>query len=122
MLQEHDHGITQEDGLEKKYFSDADFDLFVWPLSGEIQSFQLSYDKKVYERIIVWSNKSGYSHHGVSTGEEGIMRHKESPILVTDGVAPVTILNDFKTEAKEIDWYIYKFVLKKLETYFDSPT
>ena len=120
MLQEHLQGRRKEEESEKRYFSDEDFDLFVWLNSGEIQNFQLSYDKKGYERIIVWSNETGYSHHGVSTGEGGIMRHKESPILVTDGEAPTMVLEKFRIEAKNLDWYIYKFVLRKLESYFNS--
>lgn len=92
MLQE-ERNIRQAPGdLARRWWADDYFDLIVWfETSGSVWGFQLCYDRHYSPRALTWTRAKGYSHAAIDNGEgEGGM-HKESPILVPDG------LFDFKS-------------------------
>jgi len=55
------HGVTQDGSeVQRRWFHDDYFDLFVWQSDqGEITSFQLCYGADSNERALVW-----HKHHG----------------------------------------------------------
>lgn len=87
MLHE-DLNIRQGEGEPpRRWWSDEYFDLIVWfEPPGQIWGFQLCYDRNYAPRALTWTAVKGYTHGGIDDGEgEGGM-HKESPILVQDGM------------------------------------
>ena len=114
------NGIKQiKDEHVCRWFMDDYFDLFVWFKSrGDIYGFQLCYNKNFNERALNWWEKSGFSHLKVDDGENMSGGFKMTPILVADGIFDYeNVIDKFKKESKEIDLYIRKFILKKLNSY-----
>ncbi len=81
-------GVRQIQGESKRrWFASDDFDLIVWLSDDErLIAFELCYDKRGKERSIRWSNNSGYLHMAVDDGEQVLGKHKETPILIADGL------------------------------------
>ena len=77
--------------LRRRWFTSATLDLIVWCDDVEVPvGFQLCCDKDGIERALTWRPEAGFSHMAVDSGEEqGGVRYKSTPILVTDGVVDV---------------------------------
>ncbi len=111
--------ISQIPGDKKrKLFSDSFFDLFVFfEDNNEIVEFQLSYNKKDSEKIIIWSKENGFSHQSVDVGDHP-GKIKRTPIVIPDGVFNKSlVLDKFIKESKNIDKEIVDFVTEKLSSY-----
>jgi hypothetical protein len=74
-------GLTPELAL-RRWFTDADMDLFIWFCNQVPLKFQLSYNKRGTEHAICWDSENGFSHNRVDDGEEPSGRYKMSPILL----------------------------------------
>ena len=64
-------GVAQdESGVQRRWFHDDYFDLFVWQTGqGEVISFQLCYGVDSNERALVWSKADGWFQDGKTTVE-----------------------------------------------------
>ena len=101
----------------RRWFTCEEFDLFVFFDGDSIIEFQLSYDKRQYERILVWSRDSGFNHQAVDDGEHA-GKHKSSPIFVPDGLfARDSVANQFIKEADAVDPDIRDFVYQKIKEF-----
>jgi hypothetical protein len=76
-------GVRQDHpDLQRRWFQDDYFDLFVWSeLGGEIMAFQLSYDRSGRERMLGWHRDKGYMHRRVDSGEVW-PNANQTPLLV----------------------------------------
>lgn len=111
--------ISQREGENfRRWFTDEDFDLFVWvDNTEEIQEFQLTYDRRDYERVLKWSKKSGYRHEAVDEGARP-GKPKQTPIFVMDGVFyHKTVAEEFLESSKEMDPAIASFVISKIKAF-----
>jgi hypothetical protein len=110
--------IEEKDGLRRRWFSDADWDLIVW-LSGpgEIWGFQLCYDRARDERALTWTRETGYSHDRIDDGEGNPTKNR-TPVLVPDGVFPaLDIVKRFARDAGDIPPAIRDFVIDRICNY-----
>lgn len=92
-------------------------DLIVWydPI-GEIDGFQLCYDKQHEEKALTWSSECGLLHDQVDDGENRPGRYKSAPILTRDGEIPFThVLEAFQTLSEDLDPQVRQFVNARLE-------
>lgn len=72
---------------KRRWFSSAEFDLFVHCAEGSgFVGFQLCYDKPHREHAIVYSETEGFRHMAVDDGEQRPGKYKASPMLTADGV------------------------------------
>ena len=119
MLSEIKHVRQIHGEGHRRWFSDKFFDLIIWYNDdGEIEGFQLCYDKGENERAVTWHKDSGFAHTGVDDGEDKIRLYKMTPILVSDGVFDnKKIAKKFREESTEIDSNISAFVFDKLIMY-----
>jgi hypothetical protein len=64
-------GVAQEgSGVQRRWFHDDYFDLFVWQnVQGETTSFQLCYGLDSSERALEWSKDHGWFQDGKTTVE-----------------------------------------------------
>jgi hypothetical protein len=69
----------------RRWFSDEDFDLIVWPdPEAQIIGFQLCYDKETEQKALTWLKQDGYQHSRIDDGDNpGKM--KASPVLEASG-------------------------------------
>lgn len=67
---------------QRRWFTDADMDLFVWFCDRIPTEFQLSYGKRDIEYTISWKRDEGFSHYCVDDGENRPARYKMTPILL----------------------------------------
>ena len=106
----------------RRWFNSHEFDLFVWcDDSGNVNAFQLYYDKPRSEHALVWKRRIGSSHFAVDDGEGRPFRHKGSPILVTDGQFDVTRVADRLASARgHVPQGILDFVLTQMREYPQS--
>jgi hypothetical protein len=102
--------------LKRRWFSSDYFDLIVWySEEGQINGFQLCYDKDRNERAITWKTSIGYSHNRIDDGENHLGVYKATPILIADGAFDRhMIATAFKRESKNIEKDISVFIHKKL--------
>lgn len=111
--------VTQIPGeLTRRWFQDKNFDLIVWQqTAGQLQAFQLCYDRMRDERVLTWSIEKGFEHAGIDSGEDDPM-HNRAPILVADGVfSSAKIASAFGEVCGAIAPDIARFVLDKILTY-----
>jgi hypothetical protein len=106
--------VRQKPGeSNRRWFSDAFFDLIVWlDDSGEIILVQLSYDPDGVDGLLEWRRASGLSHFTVDTEGRRPARHARTPFLVPTSPPDIKPLVDrFAAEAGEIDHQVVDFVL-----------
>jgi hypothetical protein len=101
----------------RRWFSDDDFDLFVWfDGLGAISWFELCYDRSDVERALTWTHTRGYEHWRVSAGEATGMNYDMTPILVPDDseFPKDRIIAAFVKAASTLEPTIRSFVLQRL--------
>jgi len=101
----------------RRWFSDDDFDLFVWfDGRGAISWFELCYDRSHVERALTWTPTRGYEHWRVSTGDAAGMEYDMTPILVPDDseFPKDRIIATFVEAATTLEPTVRSFVLQRL--------
>jgi hypothetical protein len=119
MLKEYTQ-VRQIPGERKRrWFSSAEFDLFVWLNNdGSIAGFELCYDKGHSEHSITWHSDTGFSHMAVDDGENRPGKYKATPIHIADGYFDVKrVYTVFKSESQALPDEIANLVLQVLETH-----
>ncbi|WP_136417491.1 hypothetical protein [Herbaspirillum sp. ST 5-3] len=103
---------------KRRWFTSDTMDLIVWmDAQGDIDGFQLCYDKGRTEKALHWTRDRGLSHMLVDDGEgNGALSYKASPML--RGGAPRDIKKTgmlFEHAAQALPRNIKEFVLSKIE-------
>ncbi len=108
-------GVRQGPGeTTKRWYSCPESDLFVWLTGGEVQAFELCYDKPHDEHTVSWRRGGGLRHARVDDGEDD-PRHNRTPIEVADGVLdPGAVALIFERLGVEVEPRIYRHVLRAL--------
>jgi len=88
-------------GIQRRWFQDDYFDLYVWQLKGgAVHAFQLCYDRRANERSLRWAPATGFAHDGVDIPEDKPGRAM-SALLVADGIFPATLIEKRFAESAE---------------------
>ena len=78
-------GVRQDDsGQQKRWFTSATDDLYIWTVDGELQTFEYCFDKDVSERALRWRRDFAPAFTRVDAGDHP-GGHKRSPILLPEG-------------------------------------
>lgn len=103
----------------RRWFSSSEFDLIVWfSKDGALHGFELCYDKHGKQRSLRWSNSTGFQHMAVDDGEKIFGKHKETPILVDDGLFDAKqVHSDFSEVSHSLPDEIADFVLTAIKQY-----
>jgi hypothetical protein len=106
----------------RRWFRSSNEDLIIWYTNDDsILGFQLCYDRQGTERALSWRVERGYSHEKVDDGEAVGFAHKQTPILVPDGVFDSQgVLERFLAAANSLPRDIVAFVSAKLREYSTS--
>jgi hypothetical protein len=99
-------------------------DVIIWiDENRSIRAFELYYDKNVNEHVLVWRDRSGFSHLAVDDGEQKpFLHYKETPILIPDGVFEADrIMRLFETTREDLPAELFKFVHHELGKLTASP-
>ena len=117
-------GIAQkEEGIHRRWFEDAHYELIVWyripegrKLSGRdpITGFQLCYSRFHAESCVTWTESEGFSHDDIDDTRVGLSI-PAAPMLVSDGPVPESLAGSFQEASAKIPKKISAFVLRKLE-------
>jgi hypothetical protein len=104
---------------KKRWFTDADMDLFIWLNQQALTHFQLSYNKRGQEHAITWDIETGFCHNSVDTGEQFLhFKYKMTPILVADGeFDAATVARDFLQASDNIEESLADFIYARLLEY-----
>lgn len=110
--------ITQVKQVEgeapRRWFTDPAMDLHVWGTDDAVQRFELSYDKGVNERSVVWRDGL-LQHRGIDDGEGRGLHQKATPLVVADGsLEPAPVIAAFVEHALEMDQQVARQVLAVL--------
>lgn len=104
----------------RRWFSDDNFDLFVWYNPEEtIYGFELTYDKAGCGKAIRWFVDSGFSHYRVDDGDQSSFSF-DIPILrlITEGGSEMAqVLSRFEASDEEMPIHITMLVQSKLREY-----
>ena len=103
----------------RRWFRSANEELIVWLAHDDsIFGFQLCYDRHVGEKALTWRRDAGFAHERIDDGESTGMGHKQSPVLVADGVfdAP-RVLSRFLAISGSVPHGIVEFVAERLRSY-----
>ena len=121
MLYEILHTRQIEADHRRRWFTDAEMDLYVWyDDTDEINGFQLCYGKPDDEHALTWRRGSGYRHTRVDDGETR-GASMMAPILLTDGVFPqLEVAEAFRALSGEINSDIAAFVYDRIVEYPSS--
>ena len=120
MLREIKETSQRRGEPKRRWFSGSEMDLFVWlNEEEEIVSYQLTYDKPLAEKALIWNEEEGFSHLGVDDGlNPG--KHPGSPLFVEDGkMSPAKIISKLMKNAGEFDSMIKSFIISGIEERFD---
>jgi hypothetical protein len=109
--------VRQDDAdRERHWFQDDFFDLFAWTdAAGEVIAFQLCYDRLNRERVLAWSEPTGFIHRRIDDGE-ALPVQKMAPIMVADGkFAADSIAAEFDIRSAGIDLRWRQFIRSKID-------
>ena len=109
--------VRQDDAdRERHWFQDDFFDLFAWTdAAGEVIAFQLCYDRLNRERVLAWSDSTGFIHRRIDDGE-ALPVQKMAPIMVADGqFAADDIAAEFDNRSAGIDLRWRQFIRGKID-------
>lgn len=102
----------------RRWFSDADMDLYIWFHNQVPVQFQLTYNKQQDEHAISWDNTSGFRHNRVDDGEHTVSDYKMSPILLADGeFDAITVARKFLLASDYLDATLADFIYARLIEY-----
>ena len=118
MLREVPEVAQDAPGLTRRWFRDEYFDLYLWEKpGGEMDAFQLCYDRADRERSLRWSAATGFQHEGVNRPETKPGRAMTA-ILVVEGAMPLAAVSrKFLAAAKELPAATRDFLFERLEEY-----
>ena len=104
----------------RRWFSCESMDLFVWTdESGEVVSYQLSYDKPYPEKALTWRVGRGFLHDDVDDGSRP-GRHPGSPILLADGEFDAKrVLAVFQANADQLENDLQAFIVSGISRHFN---
>lgn len=108
--------VRQSDGQpRKRWFNDADFDLFTWHRSdGSVCRFELCYDKHLGEHAVRWDAREGVETYSVDDGEV-TGRHKMAPLsFPEDSPIDARVTSRFRDAARQLDPAIVAVVCARL--------
>ncbi|RMF14028.1 MAG: hypothetical protein D6761_10120 [Candidatus Dadabacteria bacterium] len=99
----------------RRWFSDEDFDLFVFYEGRTIVGFQLCFDKQADETALTWDRSEGVWIRRVDTGEAHPFEQR-SPVLTEAGdVSPAELAARFRDAATSIPDTVRDAVLRVLD-------
>lgn len=99
----------------RRWFSDADTDLFIWFRQQIPTKFQLSIGKRSHEYAISWERERGYSLSFVDAGENRPGKYKMSPLLIPYETGNLSQLaRQFLAASVTIDTDLADFVFARL--------
>ena len=110
-------GVRQDDAdRERHWYQDDFFDLFAWTdAAGDVIAFQLCYDRLKRERVLAWSEPTGFIHRRIDDGED-LPVQKMAPIMVADGqFAADGIAAEFDSRSACIDTRWRHFIRTKID-------
>lgn len=100
---------------QRRWFTDADMDLFVWFCDQVPAGFQLSYGKGGIEDSISWKRDTGFSHHWVDDGENRHGRYKMTPIMLGQPALNIRqIARSFLAASEDLDPALADFIYARL--------
>jgi hypothetical protein len=119
--------VTQDgSGLQRRWFHDEYFDLFVWQTDqGETTSFQLCYGADSNEQALEWRKDQGWFQDG-KTNVEPVPRKILSPVLASARLAGAdatdSIASRFEIAAGALPDAIRTAVAARLQEYAEQAT
>ena len=100
---------------QRRWFTDADMDLFVWFQNQIPARFELSYGKGGIEYSISWKRDAGFSHHYVDDGENRPGKYKMTPILLNRTTFSICqIARDFLAASEAMEPALADFIYARL--------
>ncbi|MBL8511428.1 MAG: hypothetical protein JNM52_07265 [Betaproteobacteria bacterium] len=118
MLNEILHVTQRETGKYRRWFQDEFFDLYTWEsYEGEMQSFQLCYDKSNQQRALRWTPQNGYWHESVDSPENKPGRAMSALFVQDDSALVEGVIPRFEAAALQLPAKIKNFVLEKIHDY-----
>ncbi len=119
MLKEIEHVEQNDPGLIRRWFVDDYFELILWAdADGTSVEMQLCYDRKRFERVMIWRQGSGFKHQQVDDGEDRPGKAKATPIFIPDGEFDWQSLAErFQAASTEIDQAVAQFVGERIREF-----
>ncbi len=108
--------VKQSDvGLNRRWFTCAHMDVYVWQTdAGDIEAFEICYDKAQDEHAFRWSREFGIAHHRIDSGEATPFE-SNTPIAVPNGTFNrVEIGLKFQTVGASLEPALYRLILRTL--------
>jgi hypothetical protein len=103
-------------GLRRRWFTDADMDLYVWyDRHQQLVEFQLCYDKRGNEQALAWDSESGLSHHLVNTGDARPDTINQTALLQEETVPDISRVKALFTQTGQtLEHNLFEFILARL--------
>ncbi len=104
----------------RRWFSDADMDLFVWLDSQMPVRFQLTWNKREMEQALSWDRNAGFILHQVDAGEYRVTDYKMTPLLspaVEETLDAAELATRFLRASDHIDPTLADFIYARLLEY-----
>ncbi len=115
MLREIPAGRRDLAGLTRRWYTDADFDLYVFTdAAGGLVELQLCYDKCGTERMLAWHRDRGYAHGRIDDGQDRPGRAR-TPIIAAAGRCDSgRLAREFVRASLALDDALFDAVYRKL--------
>ncbi|NKC15782.1 MAG: hypothetical protein GKR94_27360 [Gammaproteobacteria bacterium] len=105
---------TLDSALQRRWFTCATADLFIWHHEGSIKKFELCYGKPRAERSLTWTATGGFIHSRIDDGEINPSRN-QTPIAVPElSVDRAAVAIRVEPLMALIDPCTYRFVMRVL--------
>ena len=103
---------------QRRWFTDADMDLFIWFRNQVPVRFELSCGKGGIENSISWKRDTGFSQHWVDDGENRPGKYKMTPILLGQTEVNIRqVARDFLAASETMETALADFIYARLLEY-----
>ncbi|NOZ11566.1 MAG: hypothetical protein GXP09_11060 [Gammaproteobacteria bacterium] len=120
MLTEIPSTINHSESSRRRWFSNANMDLFLWQgKADEVLGFQFCYDKNHQERMFSWFTDTGYQHCHIDDGEASPKRNMSPILLANANPYDQDLVSRFCANAVNIDPRIASCVAQHLDHFLE---
>ena len=114
MLKEISRFANYGGGANRRAFTDADMDLYIWFKGGEPERFHLSYNKQSCTQSVSWNNEAGFEFNQMDLGEAIAILFGLLDSHTARDTSPMQLAMQFLHASDRIEPWLADFIYARL--------
>ena len=114
MLKEISRYANYGGAANRRVFTDADMDLYIWFNDSEPEKFHLSYNKQACTQSVSWNNESGFEFNQPDLGEAIAILFGLMDSYAVSNTSPMQLASQFLHLSDRIEPWLADFIYARL--------